>query len=217
MTQNETISFLDIRVNVFMQSCLAQGRCWLVTSHELGIFLRRHSHWLVSLTPSPHCQDLVNKRVENMKMGNNRSLIEEDNDGAVTWQIGFITQQSPRVMQTSQSHVCVTLAVTGRLVALQADNKCVSSHYRAGNPANSPRGWVTSGLVSTWSHNPSHRHSHSLTYHFPGGCGHRFKGLPTLHFYRGFRKAFSKFLHACCVSYLKSHFILIKLSSPCPQ
>ena len=152
MTQNETISFLDIKVNVFMQSCLAQGRCWLVTSHELGIFLRRHSHWLVSLTPSPHCQDLVNKRMENM--GNNRSLIEEDNDGAVTWQIGFITQQSPRVMQTSQSHVCVTLAVTGRLVALQADNKCVSSHYRAGNPANSPRGWVTSGLVSTRSHKP---------------------------------------------------------------
>lgn len=115
------------------------------------------------------------------EMGDNRSLIEEDNDGAVTWQIGFITQQSPRVTQTSQSHVCVTLTVTGRLVALQADNKCVSSHYRAGNPANSPRGWVTSGLVSTWPHNPSHRHSHSLTYHLPGGCWHRFKGLPKLY------------------------------------
>lgn len=52
----------------------------------------------------------------------------EDNDEAVTWQIGFITQQPTRVTQTSQSHVCVTLAVTWRLVALQADNKCVSSH-----------------------------------------------------------------------------------------
>ena len=43
------------------------------------------------------------------------------------------------------------------------------------------RVWVTSGLVSTWPHNLSHRHSHYLTYHFQGGCGQRFKGLPNAH------------------------------------
>ena len=47
----------------------------------------------------------------------------------LVWQIGFITQHVTRVTQTSQSHVFVT----GRLLALQADNKGVSSHYRAGN------------------------------------------------------------------------------------
>ena len=50
----------------------------------------------------------------------------------LVWQIGFITQHVTRVTQTSQSHVFVT----GQLLALQADNKGVSSHYRAGNFAN---------------------------------------------------------------------------------
>ena len=128
MDEPRNLEFGLYTLDTFLYSDPLEGKGWWVVANKISVTAKSSNspfpYWDLGLwhytgTWTRACQKW------GVIVSSSRRIMME----LLVWQIGFITQHVTRVTQTSQSHVFVT----GRLLALQADNKGVSSHYRAGN------------------------------------------------------------------------------------